>query len=45
MASAKIRALAQVGYERAEITRLPGKRYQQVRNVLVRPVINIRGAG
>lgn len=33
--SAKIKALARAGYERAEISRLLGIRYQHVRNVLV----------
>jgi hypothetical protein len=33
--SAKIRALAQAGYERTEISRLLNIRYQHVRNVLV----------
>jgi hypothetical protein len=32
--SDKIRALARVGYARAEIARLLGKRYQHIRNVL-----------
>lgn len=34
--SAKIRALDAAGYARAEIARFLGKRYQHVRNVLVR---------
>jgi hypothetical protein len=34
--SAKIHALAQAGYDRAEIARALGIRYQHVRNVLVR---------
>ena len=34
--SAKIRALDAVGYARADIARSLGKRYQHVRNVLVR---------
>ena len=33
--SAKIRALHKAGYPRAEIARILGRRYQQVRNVLV----------
>ena len=38
--SAKIRALHGKGYERAEIARFLGKRYQHVRNVLITPVKN-----
>ncbi len=34
--SAKIRALAEAGYERAEIAKALGIRYQHVRNVLIR---------
>jgi len=35
--SDKIRALAEAGYERADIARYLGKRYQHVRNVLLAP--------
>ena len=35
--SDKIRALAEAGYERADIARYLGKRYQHVRNVLMAP--------
>jgi bifunctional DNA-binding transcriptional regulator/antitoxin component of YhaV-PrlF toxin-antitoxin module len=37
--SAKIRALAQAGYPRADIARHLGIRYQHVRNVLERPTV------
>ena len=41
--SDKIRALAGVGYPRAEIARLLGKRYQHVRNVLEGDKLKPRG--
>ena len=38
--SAMIRALNSKGYERSEIARFMGIRYQHVRNVLITPVKN-----
>lgn len=37
-ASAQIRYLASLGWERGDIARFTGKRYQHVRNVLITPL-------
>lgn len=36
--SAKIRYLTKEGYDRGDVARILGKRYQHVRNVLVTPL-------
>ena len=40
--SAKIRYLDSEGYERGEIAKALGKRYQHVRNVLITPITKAR---
>jgi hypothetical protein len=36
--SAKIRYLSSAGFDRGDIARMTGKRYQHVRNVLITPL-------